>query len=164
MKNIIGLLVFTIALTCTQSAMALPAFKKAFAEKYAKSHKSKEFQAAVKKASCNACHIKGAKKPVQNEYGKLLNKLIEGDANKRHKAAKAKGKADGDAELKKILGELDKAFAKAADTKSAAGKGPKYAEIMKEGKLPVDPAKAEAEYKAAKKKEAPADPDVKSAE
>ena len=153
MKNIIAILVFTIfAAICIQDASAMPQFKKAFAEKYAAKHKSKEFQAAAKKASCNVCHVKGAKKTVQNEYGKLLNKLIEGDANKRLKAAKAKGKEAGAKELATILAQLDAAFEKASEENSDGGKGPTYAEIIKKGELPVDPAKAAADYKAAKKK------------
>lgn len=153
MKYLTALIVAVIAISTTQSAHALPAFKKAFAAKYAAKHKSKDFQSAVKKASCNVCHVKGAKKNVQNEYGKLLNKLIPGDAKKRESEAKAKG---GDAEKKKesakILAELSKAFDKTFDLKSEKGKGPKFGELIKEGKLPVDLKKATEAYKAEKKK------------
>ena len=55
----------------------------------------------------------GAKKNVHNEYGKLLSKLIEGDAAKRKKKAKEAGGKDAEKEeIKKLLGELDKAFDK----------------------------------------------------
>ena len=68
MKNIVGILVFAfVTVIGTQDTMALPQFKKAFAEKYAAKHKSKEFQTAAKKASCNVCHVKGPKKTVQND-------------------------------------------------------------------------------------------------
>ena len=153
MKYLIAVIAVVVAVSSTQSAHALPPFKKAFSEKYASKHKSKEFQSAVKKASCNVCHVKGAKKNVQNEYGKLLNKLIPGDAKKRETEAKAKG---GDAEKKKeqakILLELSKAFDKTFDLKSESGKGPKFGELIKEGKLPVDLKKATDAYKAEKKK------------
>lgn len=153
MKKIVCLFAITLVTSIgAQNALAMPQFKKAFAEKFAAKHPKKEFQSAVKKATCNACHVKGAKKTVQNEYGKLLAKLIEGDANKRYKAAKAKGSDAGKAELAKIMGELDKAFDKSLAAKSEAGKGPKYGELIKAGKLPVDPAKAEAAYKAEKAK------------
>lgn len=168
MKNLIGLLVFTFTIVCTHDAMALPQFKKPFSEKYAKNHKSKEFQQAVKKASCNACHVKGVDKKIQNEYGKVLNKLIEGNAKKYLADEKAKGKEQETASKKKILELLDKAFDKAAETKSNGGKGPKYADLMKEGKLPVDPAKvdvakAKAELKAMKEKAAKSADVVKDA-
>lgn len=156
MKNLIGMIAFTILASClTQEAHALPDFKKAFANKYAAKHESKDFQAAVKKASCNACHVKGAKKNVQNEYGKLLNKLIEGDADKIIKDAKKEGKEAGDKAKADILAALEKAFDKAAKEKSEKGKGPTYGELIKAGKLPVDVAKAQADYKAeqAKRKE-----------
>ncbi len=154
MKYLTALIAVVIAVAITQSASALPPFKKAFAEKYAAKHKNKEFQAAVKKASCNACHVKGAKKDVQNEYGKLLNKLIEGDAKDRIAAAGKKGADEKKKESEKVMAELDKAFAKSAEMKSAGGKGPKYGELMKEGKLPVDLEKAVAAWKAEQKKKA----------
>ena len=95
------------------------------------------------------------KKNVQNEYGKLLNKLIEGDADKIIKDAKKEGKEAGDKAKADILAALEKAFDKAAKEKSEKGKGPTYGELIKAGKLPVDVAKAQADYKAeqAKRKE-----------
>lgn len=164
MKYLTALIAIVIAVASTQSASALPPFKKAFAEKYAAKHKSKEFQAAVKKASCNACHVKGAKKDVQNEYGKVLNKLIEGDAKDRISAAGKKGAEEKKKESEKVMAELEKAFGKSFEMKSAAGKGPKYGELIKEGKLPVDLAKAEAAYKAEQKKKAAGKTADKSAE
>ena len=155
MKAIVAALaVGTLAVAFSSDAQAMPQFKKAFTKKFVEKHKSKEFQSMAKKASCNVCHVKGPKKDVQNEYGKLLNKLIEGDANKRYKDAKKTGPSEGKAELEKILSELDKAFDKAGEMKSEAGKGPKFGEIIKAGKLPVDPAKAVAKYKEEKAKAA----------
>lgn len=149
MKNLIGMIAFTmLAGLLTQEAQALPDFKKAFASKYADKHESKDFQAAVKKASCNACHVKGAKKNVQNEYGKLLNKLIEGDAENIIKEAKKEGKEAEEKAKAEIMAALEKAFDKAANEKSEKGKGPTFGELIKAGKLPVDVDKAQADYKA----------------
>ena len=86
---------------------------------------------------------------------KLVNEegqLIEGDAKDRITAAGKKSPGDKKTETEKIMAELAKAFDKSAEMKSAGGKGPKYSELIKEGKLPVDPAKPEAAYKAEKKK------------
>ena len=82
-----------------------------------------------------------------------MNKLIEGDAAKRKKKGKESGGSGAEKEeLAKLLDELDKAFDKVGDAKSDGGKGPRYSELIKEGKLPVDPVKATAAYKASKKK------------
>lgn len=153
MKNVIGILAFTIvASVCTEDALALPQFKKAFETKYVKTHKnSKEYQSVVRKAGCYVCHIKGGPKDksVQNEYGTLLNKLIEGNAKKRMAEAKDKGGDEArKKELETIMEELEKAFAKAADTKSDEGKGPTFGELIKEAQLPVDVEKATEKYKA----------------
>ena len=66
MRSVVGIVVFSlVAVTLgAQNALALTQFKKAFAVKYADTHKSAEFKTAVKKASCNVCHVKGAKKEV----------------------------------------------------------------------------------------------------
>lgn len=144
-----------IVMASVQTTFAIAPFKTAFKEKYAAKHKSKEFQAAVKKASCNLCHVSKQKKPIQNEYGKLLNKLIPGDANARIKAAyKEGGSAAKKKETEVVLAQLAKAFDKAFETKSDGGKGPKYGELIKEGKLPVDMKKAVADFKAEQKKKA----------
>ena len=153
MKSFYGFLVVAIMAGIFASpASAISQFKTPFKKKYAEKHKSEGFQKAVQKASCNACHVKKAPKKVRNEYGELLAKLIPGDANKRYKDAKKKSPEDGKKEMEKILLELDKAFEKAAETKTEKGKGPKYGEIIKSGKLPVDIDKAAAEYQAKKAK------------
>ena len=154
MRFVIAVIVcsFCIGSFGAREALALSEFKKAFQKKYVDEHKSEEFKAAYKKASCNVCHVKGAKKSVQNQYGKLLNKLIEGEANARKKAAKAEGGVSGQkAEVKKLLDELEKAFHEVAK-KEKTKDGPTFGELLKEGQLPVDPVKAAEEYKKAKAK------------
>ena len=114
--------VFVLALGCficmnVPEASALPEFKKAFEKKYTDKEKNKEYATMVKKAGCNVCHIKGQKdKSPQNAYGKELNKLIEGDAADRKKAAgdDAAKKAEVKATLHK---ELDEAFKKTESIK-----------------------------------------------
>ena len=157
MKNIAGILIFSIVAVgfSTQTSLALPEFKKAFTEKYAAKHKSKVFQAAVKKGSCNVCHVKGAKKNVHNEFGKLLANLIEGSAKERKKKAKAEGGTAGQAKEKvKLLEELDKALTKVEKEKSEGGKGPEFGKLIESGKLPVDVKKAAAKYKREKARQA----------
>ena len=157
MKTLLSLLAICVAtLAVAPDAMALTEFKTEFKKKFADTHKSKDFQLAVRKASCNVCHIAKAKKTVQNDFGKLLNKMIEGSAKERKAKAKEEGGKEGqDKEKAKLLEELNKAFDKIVKQKSEDGKGPTYGDLIKEGKLPVDPVKAAAKYKAeqAKKKE-----------
>ena len=62
-----------------QPAQALPPFKKQFLKKYVGDDASEDTKAAFKKASCNACHIKGEEKEVNNAYAMELGKLIEGN-------------------------------------------------------------------------------------
>lgn len=157
MKNVVGILVFSVVAVGfnTQTALALAEFKKAFSDKYAAKHKDKEYASRVRKATCNLCHIKGAKKEkgVHNEYGKLLDKLIEGNAKKRKADAKKEGGTDAEKKEKaKLLEELDKAFKKVEKEKSEGGKGPEYGKLIESGKLPVDIAKAAAKYKEEKAK------------
>lgn len=116
-------------------AQALPAFKKAFQDKYVENSTSEEFKAAFKKESCNTCHVKGEEKTTRNDYGKALSKILGGNVAKSLKAAKASGGAAGQkAELNKVLKELDKAFDTVADEKSPSGKT--YGDLIKAGKLP----------------------------
>lgn len=135
MKRIcLALLCSVAVLAFSSNVQALPPFKKAFSEKYVKTSDNADFQAAAKKASCNACHVKGEKKNVQNNYGTALNKLIEGDAKDRIAAAGKNGADAKKAETAKIMKELEAAFKKVEAMKSASGKT--YGEILKSGNLP----------------------------
>jgi hypothetical protein len=118
------------------SALAIAPFKKAFQDKYVEGSGSEEFKAAFQKASCNVCHVKGKKKEERNEYGKALDELLEGNSNKRiMEAEKSGGVAGKDAETKKVLEELAKAFDKVAEMKSPTGET--YGELIKANKLPI---------------------------
>jgi len=149
MKTIAGALVLSIVAVMlpAHDAHALTQFKKAFTAKYVTKHKSAAFKTLARKASCNTCHVKGEKKSrlALNHYATELEKLIEGDANARKKKAKADGGLEADKkELAKLLDELDKAFKKVEDMKAPTGET--FGELLKEGKLPVDPEWAKAEY------------------
>lgn len=149
MKNLFAILTVAIlACSFSQDAYGLADFKKVWTKKYIDTHKSEDFQKIAKKASCNVCHVKGAKKNYQNAYGKAINKLIEGDANKRKK--------QGSEEKAKVLKEFEEALEKVAKMKTGKdGKGPTYGELIKEGKLPVDMDTAKKKYEEEKaKKEA----------
>lgn len=155
MKKLVGILgVAILTMGTAQNAFGLTQFKKAFEKKYTANHKSEDFQKLAKKTSCKICHV-GKKKSYNNAYGTMLKKLIEGDANDRYKAAKKKGPDAGKAELEKILKELDAAFDKVAKAKVSKEKdAPTYGDLIKAGKLPVDPEKALAAHNAELKKAA----------
>lgn len=70
----------------------------------------------VAKAKCNICHVKGEKKKVKNDYGKLLDDLLD-----RKKDAKNPEK-------------IREALEQVAAMKSPSGKT--WGEMIKEGKLP----------------------------
>ena len=154
MRIVVGIVVFSLVTVTfnAQNALALTQFRKAFAAKYANDHKSDEFKVAVKKATCNVCHVKGAKKTFHNEFGESLKKLIEGDVADRRKKAKAEGGLTAyKAELVKILAELEVAFQKTEEVKSHTGQT--FGERIKEGQLPVDLVWAQEQYKKKKAEE-----------
>jgi cytochrome c553 len=117
------------------SASALPQFKKAFEDKYVKTSKDGHFKTVYKKASCNACHVKGQKKSVHNKYGKELAELIKGDAKDRLDAANKKG--DKDKVQEEILKELEAAF-KQVEKKKPSDESLTFGERLKNGQLPVE--------------------------
>ncbi len=127
MKKLCVLLVtgFAVAMLLTPQAGAVPAFKKKFEAKYSKKSKNEEFEAAVKKAGCNVCHIKGKKKTERNEYGLALSKLL-----KKKDFTTAKIKEDPKAADKK----MEEGFTKVEKMKNKAGKT--FGELLKAGKLP----------------------------
>ena len=127
MKKLCVLLLFGMAayLVHTQTVSAVPAFGKRFAAKYAGKGAPAEFKAAVKKAKCNVCHVKGKPKKVRNEYGVALSKLLK---KKDFTSAKVKADVEG---TKKAM---NAAFDKVGKTKNEAGKA--WAEVFKAGSLP----------------------------
>ncbi len=140
MKKICGLVLCgAVVAACTASvSQALPPFKKAFDETYIEPSNNEALKAAFKKASCNACHVKGEGKDVNNAYGEVLADLIQGDAKDRIDAARKAGSKD--AEEAKVLQELSAAMKKAEGERSnpSDSASPTYGDRLKSGKLPVD--------------------------
>ena len=127
MKKLCVVLLFALAacLVRPQTADAIPPFKKGFEAKYKTKTASKEFTAAIKKAGCNICHVKGKGKKFKNEYGMALSKLL-----KKSDFSKKKIEADPEG-TKKAMAE---GFAKVEKAKNK--KGMTFGEILKSGKLP----------------------------
>ena len=126
-----------VAGSFVQPARAIPLFKTAFEEKIVAKTESDELKAAFKKAGCNTCHLKGKKKEIEflNEYGKELEKMIEGVAQERLKTAGQESPEAKEAETQVILKELEKAFEEAAKMKNKAGDV--FGERIKAGQLPA---------------------------
>jgi cytochrome c553 len=123
-----------------ESAHALPPWKPKFKQMFVdKGPKSLQTAFANKViGSCKVCHVNGEEKTVRNPFGKALDKLIEGKAGQRLKAA-AK---DGDDAKKVMQAKIDKEFLAAMDKvlklRSPTGGGT-YGERIKAGKLPFVP-------------------------
>ncbi len=97
-------------------AYALPAFKTAFAKKYAMK------SAAV---TCDVCHVpKKDKKEFRNEYGQVLAPLLDAEQ------FKGDDKLTGDAADKVIFEALDKA------AKEKCGDGKMWETHIKAGTIP----------------------------
>ena len=127
-------LLLVLAGTWTASVWADKKFEEEFKNLYykpeSKDPKEKELAAAIDKVStkieledtviknaCNVCHVKGKAKKMRNEYGEKLAQLLDRKADKDNP--------------KKIQESIKKVGA----VKSS--KGPTYADLLKEGKLPA---------------------------
>jgi hypothetical protein len=106
-------------------------FKKLYYHPESDDPKEKAFVAAVDKVStkiegeegviknaCNVCHVKGKAKKMRNEYGQKLSELLDVKTDKTN--------------MEKIKASI----VKVSEMKSK--KGPTYAELIKEGRLPVE--------------------------
>src|SRR5690606_38228511 len=100
-RMLICLAIGGLGIALVSPVQALPQFRKAFQDKYVDPSPNAELKAAFRKGGCWVCHIKGEEKTVHNRYGKGLEKLIEGNAQERVKAASASGLAARNAELEK---------------------------------------------------------------
>lgn len=105
------LLALALSFGCVASAQAIPPFRKAFTDLYAKP--GTPLEAKVKEAKCNVCHIGMAAK-VRNDFGKAVGLHLK----KTDRIPKAI--ADG--------------LAKALEERSPSGKT--FKEIMEGGSLP----------------------------
>ncbi len=108
-------------------AQALPQFKKQFDLKYVKAdsqdEQDKAFAAAVKKANCNVCHVKGkTDRKLRNPYGEALSGLLDHKLDKDN-AVKIQKALDDVAAMKKDAGDPN---------------SPTWGDILNEKKLPVE--------------------------
>jgi hypothetical protein len=67
--------------------------------------------------SCEICHVKGKAKKMRNEYGQKLSELLDVKKDKKN--------------VEKIRESIKKV------ERMKSSKGPTYAELLKEGKLPA---------------------------
>lgn len=103
-----GAVALAVCLGSGSSALARPAYNKAFQAKYP------DLEAA-KMAKCNVCH-EGMDKKMRNDYGKAFGKTL-GIKNCKDTA------------------KIDEALDKVAGEQSAVS-GKTYGDLIKEGKLP----------------------------
>lgn len=123
------------------NASALPPWKAKFKEMFVDGGPESIQEAFANKTigSCKVCHVNGEEKTVRNPFGESLDKLIEGNAGDRIKAA---AKISEDAK-KDMAAQIDKELAialeKTLKQPSPSGGGT-YGERIKAGKLPFVPA------------------------
>jgi len=107
-----------------EKAHAIPAFAKAFTERYVNTSKDADFVAAVKEKKCNLCHF-GTSKKNKNDFGKAFAKHFKktnySSTRVREEATAVKKEFDDG--LKKVLAE-----------KNADGKT--YQSLIEAGNLP----------------------------
>ena len=101
---------------CAGPAFAFKPFTEAFAKRYVVKSGNKALGAALKANACTVCHVAGKKKKALNSYGDALGKLIPGDAEHRLEDAEKAGTEQ--AEMAKIMKELQEAFAKTEAARS----------------------------------------------
>ena len=130
-----------VGLVLTASAHALPPWKPKFKEMFVDGGPQSLQDAFANKVigSCKVCHVNGEEKTVRNPFGVALDKLIEGNAGERIKAAAQEG-ADAKAAMQaKVDKEFLAALEKTLKTASPSGGGT-YGERIQAGKLPFVPA------------------------
>ena len=130
MKKLLAVLLvaFLAVAIAPNNADAIPAFKKAFAQRVTNVSKDAKLVEAIKAAKCNICHyVDGDKKSKKqkNDFGVAMGKLLKKDNYKSTRIA---------AEPDKVKAEFDAAFEKLMATKNAKGKT--YGELLKSGSLP----------------------------
>jgi len=107
-----------------EKAQAIPAFAKAFTERYVNTSKNADFVTAAKEAKCNICHF-GKSKKSKNDFGKAFAKHFKkaNYSSTRVREEAAAVKKEFDEGIKKVLAE-----------KNPAGKT--YQSLIEAGSLP----------------------------
>lgn len=108
----------------TEKAQAIPAFAKAFTERYVNTSKNADFVAAAKEKKCNLCHF-GTSKKNKNDFGKAFAKHFK-KAN--YSSTRVREEADA------VKKEFDEGLKKVLAEKNPAGKT--YKSLIDAGKLP----------------------------
>ncbi|HBE66639.1 MAG TPA: hypothetical protein DDW52_00690 [Planctomycetaceae bacterium] len=122
-----GAVAMIIVANTVAPAMAVSKLKKAFATKYAPDDADEDFKGLVKKAGCYACHVKGEKKKVRNDYGKALEKAFE----KNEFPLK-----DWEKDQEKYADKLEEIFKKVEGEKSGFEKHKTFGDRIKANLLP----------------------------
>ena len=125
MKKLAVFAIICVALATTaEKAQAIPAFAKAFTERYVSTSKNADFVAAAKEKKCNLCHF-GTSKKNKNDFGKVIAKHLK---KTNYSSTRVREEA---AAVKK---EFDDAFKKILAEKNPAGKT--YKSRIDAGMLP----------------------------
>lgn len=132
MNRVCWLLFVSMAsLVFPQPALALPGFKKVFEGMYVAPVGDEEYAAKFKATGCATCHLKAQGKEKYNAYGKVLARLIPGDARERIIQAENKEAVQAQLNEEARIAMLQ------AETKEATGGGA-WGELFKALKLPPD--------------------------
>ncbi|MEN1681127.1 MAG: hypothetical protein AAGJ46_16190 [Planctomycetota bacterium] len=109
-----------VFVTPVHTAVAFPDFQKAFIAKYVSDDATEYKELVTKQAKCYICH-QGKKKKNKNVYGELLDELLD-----------KKDRKDID-KIMAALAEVGEKSTVEGDEESGT-----YAELIADGKLPVD--------------------------
>ena len=137
--KVLSFVIATVVLA--HSALALPPWKPKFQKAFVDDGPQSLKDAFANKVigSCKVCHVNGEEKTVRNPFGIALDKLIEGHAGQRLKAAGEKG-ADAKADMQ---AQIDKEYLAALEVvlkQPSPSGGGTYGERLKAGQLPFVPA------------------------
>ena len=126
MKNIATILAVTVItlVTSVEKAQAIPAFAKAFTERYVNTSKNADFVASVKEARCNLCHF-GTSKKNKNDFAKAMAKTFK---KTNYSSTRVREEAQT------VKKEFDEGFKKILAEKNPSGKT--YKSLIDAGMLP----------------------------
>ena len=130
MKKLLAVLLvaFVAVAIIPKNADAVPAFKKAFDQRYTNVIKDAKLVPKIKAAKCNVCHwAEGDKKSKKqkNDFGKEVAKHLQ---KKNYTSTRVREEADA------VSKEFDAAFTKIMAVKGPTGKT--YQTRINEGQLP----------------------------
>ena len=124
-KLVVIIAIFIVSSVATiKEARAIPAFAKAFTERYVDTSKNTDFVSSAKEARCNLCHF-GTSKKNKNDFGKTFAKYFKKTnySSTRIREEASAVKKEFDEGLKKILSQKNPS-------------GETYQSLIEAGKLP----------------------------